>query len=150
MNKKLISSKDVFLEDQLFNDFEKVEKPKSSYEITTSVDLVPTPCLQDDDGRVEQEEYGENVKDEAPIIDDIELVEQVEQASPSPLVEISLRISTRERQSYTIYLPNEYVTLIDGGELETYEEAILHENKREWVKAMQEEMRCLRTIPKTW
>ena len=33
--------------------------------------------------------------------------------------------------------------LTDGGELETYQEAILHENKSEWVKAMQEEMRSL-------
>ena len=28
--------------------------------------------------------------------------------------------------------------LTDGGESETYQEAILHESKKEWVKAMQE------------
>ena len=33
--------------------------------------------------------------------------------------------------------------LTDGGELETYQEAILHESKKEWVKAMQEEVRSL-------
>ena len=33
--------------------------------------------------------------------------------------------------------------LTDGGEPETYQEAILHENKNEWVNAMQEEMRSL-------
>ena len=33
--------------------------------------------------------------------------------------------------------------LTDGGEPETYQEDILHENKNEWVKAMQEEMRSL-------
>ena len=32
---------------------------------------------------------------------------------------------------------------IDGGELETYQEAILHESDKEWVKAMQEEVRSL-------
>ena len=33
--------------------------------------------------------------------------------------------------------------LTDEGELETYQEAILHESKKEWVKAMQEEVRSL-------
>ena len=33
--------------------------------------------------------------------------------------------------------------LIDGGEPQTYQEAILHESKKEWVKAMQEEVRPL-------
>ena len=33
--------------------------------------------------------------------------------------------------------------LIDGGEPETCQEAILHESKKEWVKAMQEEVRSL-------
>ena len=54
-----------------------------------------------------------------------------------------MRRSTREHQPYPRYSPNKYVILTDGGELETYQEAILHENKKEWVKAMQEEMRSL-------
>ena len=33
--------------------------------------------------------------------------------------------------------------LTNAGELETYQEAILHESKKEWVKAMQEEVRSL-------
>ena len=33
--------------------------------------------------------------------------------------------------------------LTDGGEPETYQEAILHESKKEWVKAMQKEVRSL-------
>ena len=31
----------------------------------------------------------------------------------------------------------------DGGEPETYHETTLHESKKEWVKAMQEEVRSL-------
>ena len=41
------------------------------------------------------------------------------------------------------YPPNEYVMLTNGGEPDTYQEAILHECKEEWVKAMQEEVRSL-------
>ena len=33
--------------------------------------------------------------------------------------------------------------LTDGGELETYHETTLHESKKEWAKAMQEEVRSL-------
>ena len=33
--------------------------------------------------------------------------------------------------------------LTDGGEPETYQEAILSKSKKEWVKAMQEEVRSL-------
>ena len=33
--------------------------------------------------------------------------------------------------------------LSDGGEPETYQEVILHESKKEWVKVMQEEVRFL-------
>ena len=33
--------------------------------------------------------------------------------------------------------------LTDGGDPETYHETILHESKKEWVKAMQEEVRSL-------
>ena len=33
--------------------------------------------------------------------------------------------------------------LTNGGELETYQEAILQKGKKEWVKSMQEEVRSL-------
>ena len=76
-------------------------------------------------------------------IDDVEPTEQVDEELPLPPYEPSLRRSTRERQPSTRYPPNEYVMLTDGGEPETYQEAILHESKKEWVKTMQEEVRSL-------
>ena len=104
MNKKLIKSRDVvFIEDQLLDDIDKIEKPKSSINIPIRVDPIPPSVLQDDHGRVAQEAHGENVNDEAliveqehgesvndevPTVDDVEPTEQVEQASPSPLIEI--------------------------------------------------------------
>ena len=62
---------------------------------------------------------------------------QVDGELPLPPYEPPLRRSTRERQPFMRYPPNEYVMLIDGGEPKTYQEAILHESKKEWVKAMQ-------------
>ena len=91
--------------------------------------------LQEGDGVIENEDD--------PIADDVEPTKQVDGELPLPPYEPPLRISTRERQPSTRYPPNEYVMLTDGGEPETYQEAILHERKKEWVKAMQEEVRSL-------
>ena len=91
---------------------------------------VPSTVVYDDHGGDEQENYGENVSDDTPTVDDAEPTEQV----PPPPVEIPLRRSTRERQPSTRYPPHEFVMLTDGGEPETYQEAILHKHKNEWVK----------------
>ena len=140
VNKKIIRSRDVvFLEDQLFDDGDNIEKPETSVYIPWSLGPVPSPVVHDDHGGDEQEDSGENTSDDTPTVDDAEPTEQ----APPPPVEIPLRRSTRERQPSTRYPPHEYVMLTDGGELETYQEAILHENKNEWVKAMLEEMRSL-------
>ncbi|KAL6333181.1 hypothetical protein AAG906_028364 [Vitis piasezkii] len=104
----------VFLGDQLLDDIDKVEKPKSSINIPFTVDLIPLPVVQDDHEIVEQEahkEHGENVSNEAPTIDDVELTESVKQATPSPPIEISFRRSIKERQPSTRYPPIEYVML---------------------------------------
>ncbi|KAL6350377.1 hypothetical protein AAG906_004328 [Vitis piasezkii] len=103
VNKKLIRSRDVvFLENQLLDDIDKVEKPKSFVNIPISVDPVSPPI---------------NVNDEACAIDDVEPIEQVEQASPSPPIEISLRRSTKERQPSTRYPLSEYVMGVDFEEI---------------------------------
>jgi len=66
--------------------------------------------------------------------------DHVEQASH---VESQLRRSTREHQPSRRYSPSEYVLLTDGGEPESYQEALEHEHKREWLKAMKEELKSL-------
>ncbi|PKI67514.1 hypothetical protein CRG98_012098, partial [Punica granatum] len=53
------------------------------------------------------------------------------------------RRSDRIRRPSTRYLPHEYVLLIDGGEPECYGEAVAHEHKQHWLKAMNEEMNSL-------
>ena len=116
----------------MFDDGDNVEKPKTSVYIFWSLGSVPSPIVHDDHGGDEQEDCSENTSDDTPTVDDTEPTKQ----APPPPVEIPLRRSTRERQPSTRYPPLEYVMLTDGGEPETYQEAILHENKNEWVEAM--------------
>ncbi|GKV38176.1 hypothetical protein SLEP1_g46114 [Rubroshorea leprosula] len=54
-----------------------------------------------------------------------------------------VRRSTRLHQPSRKYSTDEYVLLTDGGEPETYYEAMESGNKKEWLMAMQEEMSSL-------
>jgi hypothetical protein len=73
--------------------------------------------------------------------DDIDVIpEQVMQEAPD---KPQLRRSTRPRQPSTKYSPLEYVLVTDGGELECFDEAMSHEKKSEWLKAMEEKMKSL-------
>ena len=59
------------------------------------------------------------------------------------LPDVPLRRSIRDRQPSTRYSTHEYVLLTVGGEPECYAEAMENENKKEWVDAMQDEMKSL-------
>ena len=159
LNKKIIRSRDVvFLEDQIFEDCDKVQKQKSPANVPVSTSSVPSPIVHDDHGRDEQENHEEQVNEEAneqedrgeninedvhAVDDDGELTRQDQEVPPPPPVETLVRRSTRERKPTSRYNPHEYVMFTDGGEPETYQEAILHEHKNEWDEAMKEEMRSL-------
>ncbi|KAL5821663.1 hypothetical protein ACOSQ3_023545 [Xanthoceras sorbifolium] len=129
VNKRIIRSRDVvFLEDQTIEDFEKPEKPQSD-EIPVNLEPVSPPTNSDEGGAT-------------PDTDDVHppaRSPEPEQVQP----EVQLRRSTRERQPSRRYSPNEYVMLTDGGEPESYDEAITDQHKTEWLKAMQEEMKSL-------
>ena len=56
---------------------------------------------------------------------------------------IPLRRSARDRHPSTRYSVDNYVLLTDGGEPESYEEAMEDENKMKWVDVMQDEMKSL-------
>ena len=144
LSRKIVRSRDIaFLEGQFVDDSEKVEKASSSAEIPIIIDLVVPSTVYANHGGELQEGDGVIENEDDPIVDDVEPTEQVDGELPVPPYEPPLRRSTRKRQPFTRYPPNEYVMLTDGGELETYQEAILHESKKEWVKAMQEEVRSL-------
>ncbi|PKI46120.1 hypothetical protein CRG98_033515 [Punica granatum] len=53
------------------------------------------------------------------------------------------RRSYRVKRPSTRYPPHEYVLLTDGGEPKCYDEAVAHEHKEHWLKAMNEEMNSL-------
>ena len=57
--------------------------------------------------------------------------------------DIPLGRSTRDKHPFTRYFVDDYVLLIDGGEPESYEEAMGDENNMKWVDAMQDEMKSL-------
>jgi hypothetical protein len=54
-----------------------------------------------------------------------------------------LRRSTRERRANTRYSTNEFVFLVDSGEPECFEEAMVSEHKNKWLEVMQDEMKSL-------
>ena len=115
------------MEDQTIVDFGKLEKPKSSSEELVDSDIICPPMVPIDDNRGVQ-------------VDDTSLVDE---NSTELSVEPRLRRSTRERQPSTRYSASEYVMLVDGGEPENYQEILSHENKGEWLSAMQNEMKSL-------
>ena len=127
----------MFLEDQLVDDGDRVEKASSSAEIPIRIDPVVLPTVYANHGGELQEGDGVTENEDDPIVDDAKPTEQFDGELPLPPYEPPLRRSTREHQHSTRYPPNEYMMLTDGGELETYQEAILHESKKEWAKAMQ-------------
>ena len=143
MSRKIVRSRDVvFLEDQLV-DGDKIEKDSSSVEIPIRIYPVVPPTMHDNHGGELQEGDGFTENKDDLIVDDVEPTEQVDGELPPPPYEPPFRRSTRERHLFTRYPPNEYVMLTNEGDPKTYQEAILHESKKEWVKAMQEEVRFL-------
>ena len=145
LSRKIVKSRDdvVFLKDQLVDDGDKVKKASSSSEIPIRIDPIVPPTMYANHGGELQESDGVIENEDDPMVDDVESTEQVDRELPLPPYEPPLRRSTKEIQPSTRYPPNEYVMLSDGGEPKTYQEAILHESKKEWVKAMQEEVRSL-------
>lgn len=109
VDKRIIRSHDViFLEDQIIEDFDKIEKPK--YDGRSYTDVVPKPPsgIFFDGGDIQVDDDSET--------NDQELYhdEQVEEVPPEPPVEPELRRSTRERQVSQRYPPHKYVMIIDN------------------------------------
>ena len=117
----------ILLKDQTIEDIEKMEKDESKQ----SSDLVNGDPIQQDNEHVEDHP-------DAPI-DDVGNDPHEILADPS----VPLKRSTRERGPSTRYPSDEYVTLVDKGEPECYEEAMDSQQKEKWVDAMQDEMQSL-------
>ncbi|KAK9133630.1 hypothetical protein Scep_013158 [Stephania cephalantha] len=128
-SKKVIRSKDViFNEDVLYKDrIKKKEEPKRS----KYLELDDIPPYDPDQSVTEH-------------IDEHEV--QEEPVTPP----IALRRERRTINAPDRYSPSiHYLLLTDGGEPNYYEEAMQVENKEEWKKAMDDEMKSLYTN-QTW
>ena len=98
MSRKIVRSKYiVFLEEQLVDDGDKVEKASSYAEISIRIDPVVQPTVHANHGGELQEGDGVTKNENDPIVDDVELIEQVDGEHPLPPYEPSLRRSTRKR-----------------------------------------------------
>ncbi|CAN0846213.1 Retrovirus-related Pol polyprotein from transposon TNT 1-94 [Linum grandiflorum] len=133
--RKIIRSRDViFLEAETSEDVEGGGNNKNSAAGPVNLEPISPPQTHGNDEEVVLDEPQGALDQE---VQEDEHLEQEEQPQPQ------LRRSTREHKASTRYSPNEYVMLSDGGEPECYQEAMSHEDKGEWNKAMQEEMKSL-------
>ena len=130
----------IFLEEETSEDVERGEKEKIPAASPINLEPIsPSKTHENDEEVVPHEPQG--TLDQGEQEDEhLEQEEQVEEEQSQP----QLRRSTRDRKTSTRYSPNEYVMLSDGGEPECYQEAMSHEDKGEWNKAMQEEMKSLK------
>ncbi len=129
VNKKVVRSRDVvFFEDQTIEDIEKTDKKEKARE-EEMLQHSPT-SMQDEVGK-------ENLDGEE---NPAEVNEQGEQPQEA---QAPLRRSSRVKQPSKKYPKSEFLFLTDGGEPDFFDEAMEHENKVEWLKAMQEEMSSL-------
>ena len=148
--KKIIRSKDVvFFKDQTIEDLDQVKKPKPFSEEQVDLGPVsPNSMGYNEHRKVVQEERVDTVDrndefavddvEENPTVDNDGLEQQQEQATSELPIETQLRRSTREHQPSKRYTSDEYLLLSNGGELESYQEILLHDEKKEWLRAMHE------------
>ncbi|KAL9267166.1 Retrovirus-related Pol polyprotein from transposon TNT 1-94-like protein [Drosera capensis] len=139
----------VFMEDQIIDDIDKLEKtaPMKNNDLTdvSPVQLsVHNPDIAEDNVQHDDQQLGDEL--DVPINDVEEQLElpqdeiHDEVPEPSP---VQLRRSTRQKQSFTRYPSDEYATLTDWGESESFEEAMDSEEKQKWQDAMEDEMKFL-------
>ena len=76
------------------------------------------------------DEFAVDAVEENPTVENDGLEQQQEQATSKLPIETELRISTRERQHSKRYTSDAYLLLSDGGEPESYQEVLLHDEKK--------------------
>ncbi|CAL1354730.1 unnamed protein product [Linum trigynum] len=135
IQKKLIRSRDaVFIENETIEDVVARKEVPSTDASQPSLGLVPqTP---------RPTEAGEKVQHDQP-----EIVEQdADEDGQPPVIEgspVQMTRFGRVTRRSTRYPETEYVSLTDGGEPESFTEAMIDEHKQRWIQAMQDEMDSL-------
>ena len=142
------------MEDQTIEDIDKVEKttPEKDSNLTDgnpmrlpahNLENVETEAQDNEQhGDVDDQQFGSGV--EVPIDDAQEEHDDDDDLGDIPeSPQVQLRRSNRQKQPSTRYSCDEYITLTDGGEPECFEEALDSEEKKQWLDAMQDEMKSL-------
>ena len=145
--KQIIKSRDViFFEDQTIAKLDRVKKPKPFSEEQVDLGPVsPNSMGHDEHREVVQEEQVDtiDINDESTV-DEVEenlivendgLKQQQEQVTSELPIETQLTRSTRECQLSKRYTSDEYLLLSDGEELESYQEVLLHDEKKKMVES---------------
>lgn len=138
VNKKIVRSRDVvFYEDQTIHDIQS-KKPKTIV-VQNSGGEIPQRDIEPDQTaqphqmeQPDQTEQGQEIQEEQMI--------ETDQTDEEP----QLRRSMRVRQPSRRYSSDEYVTLTDEGEPQSFMEAIETNEKDKWMQAMQEELQSLK------
>ncbi|KAI4357804.1 hypothetical protein L6164_001728 [Bauhinia variegata] len=124
INKKIVRSRDViFFEDQTIEDIEKEGKPKPIAR-NDSVYEPELPARDVNDGG-DANINGENRENNFLPQADVNVPAEPVLLEPIPPINTELRRSVRQSHPSQKYPPHEYVLLTDGGEPESYEEALI-------------------------
>lgn len=85
---------------------------------------------------IKEEKHDDVVNLEVPVVAELEPTRQVQQKTWPLLTEPILRRTIRKRNTFTKYPLCEYVLLIEGEELKTYQEPISYDKQKECYKAI--------------
>ena len=136
VNKKIVRSRDVvFYEDQTIHDTQQSKKSKTIV-VHNSGGEIPHRNEQPDQ-TIQPHQMEQPDQTEQP--DQIE-PSQADQEEQEP----QERRSTRVRQPSRRYFSDDYVTLTDEGEPQSFIEAIETNDKEKWMQAMEEEIQSLK------
>ena len=89
------------------------------------------------------DEFAVDDVEENPAVENDDLEQHQEQSTLELPTETQLRRFTTEHQPSRKYTSDEYLLLSDGGEPESYQEVMLHDEKKEWLRAMHKEIKSL-------
>ncbi|CAL1380338.1 unnamed protein product [Linum trigynum] len=141
--KKLIRSRDaVFIENETIEDVARKEVPSTDAS-QPSLGLVPPTSALTEVGEEAQHDQPEIVEQDAPV--EVQPEDADDDGQP-PAIEgspVQMTRFGRVTRRSTRYPETEYVSLTDGGEPESFTEAMNDEHKQRWIEAMQDEMDSL-------
>lgn len=147
VEKKLIRSRDVvFVEDQTIEDIQKAQETTSynGYDLV-DLDLPPLTFAPAPAEEVQGNGNDGNIPEvDDPVDDDVDddAIEIDHHGSPE-VQPVPVRRSIRDRNPSMRYPSSDYVLLTDGGEPESFEEAMDSDDKQCWIDAMEDEMKSL-------